>query len=127
MTWICFGYTLVIWGLISGFPEFFIKIFNHDVMLIEKAVPALHIYFFGFFMMAFQFTGQCVFKALNKAKQAVFFSILRKAIIVAPLTFLLPHIAGLGVTGVFLAEPISNFIGGLACYITMRRTVLAKL
>ena len=87
----------------------------------------MHIYFFGFFMMAFQFTGQSVFKALNKAKQAVFFSLLRKAIIVAPLTFLLPHIAGLGVTGVFLAEPISNFIGGLACYITMKRTVLSKL
>lgn len=127
MTLLGFGYTLTIWGLISAFPEFFIKIFNHDPILIQKAVPSMHIYFFGFFMMAFQFTGQCVFKALNKAKQAVFFSILRKAIIVTPLTFLLPHIAGLGVTGVFLAEPISNFIGGLACYITMKRTVLSKL
>lgn len=127
MTLLAFGYTLTIWGLISAFPEFFIKIFNHDSILIQKAVPSMHIYFFGFFMMAFQFTGQSVFKALNKAKQAVFFSLLRKAIIVAPLTFLLPHIAGLGVTGVFLAEPISNFIGGLACYITMKRTVLSKL
>ena len=127
MTITCFGYTLSIWGMISAFPELFIRIFNHDALLIEKAVPSLHIYFFGFFMMAFQFTGQCVFKALNKAKQAVFFSILRKAIIVAPLTFILPHIAGLGVVGVYLAEPISSFIGGLACYITMRKTVLAKL
>ena len=78
-------------------------------------------------MMAFQFTGQCVFKALNKAPQAVFFSILRKAIIVAPLTVILPRIGGLGVVGVFMAEPISNFIGGLACYITMQCTVLRKL
>ena len=50
-----------------------------------------------------------------------------KAIIVTPLTLLLPHIGGLGVNGVFLAEPISNVIGGLACYLTMRRTVLKKL
>ena len=78
-------------------------------------------------MMAFQFTGQSVFKALGRAKYAVFFSILRKAIIVTPLTLLLPHIGGLGVNGVFLAEPISNVIGGLACYLTMRRTVLKKL
>lgn len=127
LTLTCFGYTLAIWGLISVFPEFFIRIFNHDPALIQKTVPSMHIYFFGFFMMAFQFTGQSVFKALNKAKQAVFFSILRKAVIVAPLTFILPHLGGLGVTGVFLAEPISNFIGGLACYITMRRTVLSKL
>ena len=78
-------------------------------------------------MMTFQHTGQCVFKALNKAKQAVFFSIFRKAIIVVPLTILLPKIPALGVAGVFMAEPISNFIGGLACYITMQKTVLKKL
>lgn len=29
-------------------------------------------------------------------------------IIVVPLTLILPHVAGLGVMGVFLAEPISN-------------------
>ena len=44
-----------------------------------------------------------------------------------PLTLLLPHLGGLGVNGVFLAEPISNLIGGLACYITMRRTVMPEL
>lgn len=36
-------------------------------------------------------------------------------------------LAGLGVNGVFLAEPISNLIGGLACYITMRCTVMPEL
>jgi len=127
MTQLGFAYTLIIWGLISAFPEFFIRIFNHDAELIQTAVPSIHVYFFGFFMMAFQFTGQSVFKALNKAKQAVFFSILRKAIIVAPLTFILPHVGGLGVMGVSLAEPISNFIGGLACYITMHKTILKKI
>ena len=111
MTQICFAYTLLIWGLISAFPEIFIRIFNQDAALMNVAVPSLHIYFFGFFMMAFQFTGQCVFKALNKAPQAVFFSIFRKAIIVVPLTLLLPKIPMLGVMGVFMAEPISNFIG----------------
>ena len=121
------GYTVCIWGLISLFPELFIRIFNRDPSLMLKAIPAMHIYFFGFCMMAFQFTGQSVFKALGRAKYAVFFSILRKAIIVTPLTLLLPHIGGLGVNGVFLAEPISNVIGGLACYLTMRRTVLKKL
>ena len=127
MTQICLVYTLLIWGGISLFPEMFIRIFNQDAALLEVAVPSLHIYFFGFIMMTFQHTGQCVFKALNKAKQAVFFSIFRKAIIVVPLTILLPKIPALGVAGVFMAEPISNFIGGLACYITMQKTVLKKL
>ena len=127
MTQLGFIYTFVFWALTFAFPEVFIRIFNSDAELLQITVPALHIYFFGFFMMAFQFTGQSVFKALNYAKEAVFFSLLRKVFIVAPLTIALPYIGGLGVTGVFLAEPISNFIGGLACYLTMRKKVLNKL
>ena len=50
-----------------------------------------------------------------------------KAVIVVPLTLALPHFFGLGVNGVFLAEPISNYIGGAACYITMLLTVWRDL
>lgn len=127
MTRLGFAYTLAIWGLFSAFPEAFIRIFNHNQELIAAASPSMHVYFFGFFMMAFQFAGQSVFKALNKPRQAVFFSLLRKVVIVVPLTLLLPRLGSLGVTGVFLAEPISNFIGGLACYTTMYATILKPL
>jgi len=67
-----------------------------------------------------------VFQSLGFARQAVFFSLLRKAIIVVPLTLLLPRM-GFGVMGVFLAEPISNLIGGLSCFTTMYFTVYKKL
>lgn len=120
-------YTFLIWGIIFFFPELFIRIFSRDSALIAKAVPAIHIYFFGFFMMALQFSGQCAFTSLGKAKNAIFFSILRKVIIVIPLTLLLPQMGSLGVTGVFLAEPISNVIGGIACFGTMLFTVMREL
>ena len=84
------------------------------------------LYFFGFFFMAFQFSGQSAFTALGYSKHAVFFSLLRKAVIVAPLTVLLPRL-GLGVDGVFWAEPISNCIGGLACFLTMYVTLYREL
>ena len=57
----------------------------------------------------------------------IFFSLLRKAVIVIPLTIWLPTVGNLGTTGVFLAEPISNFIGGTACFVTMMFTVWRKL
>lgn len=120
-------YTFLIWGIIFFFPELFIRIFSRDSALIAKAVPAIHIYFFGFFMMALQFSGQCAFTSLGKAKNAIFFSILRKVIIVIPLTLLLPQMGSLGVIGVFLAEPISNVIGGIACFGTMLFTVMREL
>lgn len=117
------AYMLLAWLLIFLFPAPLMRIFNNDAELIAAGVPFLHLYFFGFFMMALQFVGQSVFVGLGLSRQAVFFSLFRKIIIVVPLTLLLPHVAGLGVLGVFIAEPISNFVGGLACYTTMLLTV----
>ena len=123
----CILYTLIAWGLLTLFPHFFITVFNGDTQIIAVGVRAIHIYFFGFFMMSLQFSGQSVFVALGKSRQAVFFSLLRKAVIVVPLTIFLPRVAHLGTDGVFLAEPISNFIGGAACFITMLATVWREL
>lgn len=122
----CIVYMLAAWGLLSLFPEFFIHLFNNNPELVAKGIPALHIYYFGFCFMGLQFAGQSIFVALGKAKKATFFSLLRKAFIVTPLTLLLPRL-GLGVNGVFWAEPISNLIGGCACFITMLITVLPEL
>lgn len=119
-------YNTLSWILVILFPRFFFSIFCDDAATITAGVGALNIYFFGFVFMAFQMAGQTVFQALGDAKHAITFSLLRKAIIVAPLTFLLPRL-GFGVDGVFLAEPISNVIGGLACYITMRLTVYREI
>ncbi len=120
-------YTLAAWLVIFLFPEFFLGIFSSDAKVLEVGVTSLHIYFFGFFMMALQFAGQTTFTGLGFSKRAVFFSIFRKVIIVVPLTIWLPQIMGLGVQGVFLAEPISNFIGGGACFVTMMLTVYRKM
>ena len=116
-------YTLTAWLILFLLPGQLMTIFNDDPALLEAGVPALHIYYFGFFMMAFQFSGQSVFVGLGKARQAIFFSLLRKIVIVVPLTIALPYVHSLGVTGVFLAEPISNFVGGLACFLTMLFTL----
>lgn len=121
------AYTTGIWSLIHGFPEFFIRIFNQDADLIRAGVPAMRMYFFGFFMMSLQFSGQSIFVGLGKSKKAIFFSIFRKVIIVVPLTLLLPGMFGMGTAGVFAAEPISNFIGGLACFGTMMLTIWPEL
>ena len=126
-TFSCLGYTLLAWICVILFPEMFIHIFNGSADLMDAGVEALHIYFFGFIFMTLQFSGQATFVALGKAKQATFFSIFRKIIIVVPLALLLPYVGGLGVDGVFWSEPISNLIGGAACFTTMMLMVWRKL
>ena len=120
------AYTMLAWLAVLAFPGFFFKLFSDDVLLMDAGTAALKIYFFGFVFMALQFAGQSTFQALGDAKHAIFFSLLRKAFIVVPLTLILP-VAGFGVNGVFLAEPISNVIGGIASYTTMRLTAYRKL
>lgn len=121
------GYSVLVWLLVRCAPGFLIRIFNDDPGLISAGIPALRLYFCAFFMMALQFAGQSTFVALGKARQAVFFSIFRKVIIVVPLTLWLPYVGNLGASGVFWAEAISNVIGGLGCFGTMLLTVYRPL
>ncbi len=125
-TWMGASYTIIAWLAVVLFPEFWFRIFSDDLEMMAAGVDVLKIYFFGFVFMALQFAGQSTFQALGDAKHSIFFSLLRKVFIVVPLTLVLP-LVGFGVTGVFLAEPISNVIGGLACYLTMRFTIYNKI
>ena len=121
------GYTALMWSLIILAPGMLIRVFSSDTALIQDSIPALHQYFAAFIFMDLQYIGQTVFKSLNKKKQAIFFSLLRKVFIVVPLTYLLPYALHMGTKGVFLAEPISNVIGGSLCFLTMLYIVLPEL
>jgi len=112
---------LLLWLLINLFPYQAMRIFTSDPEILNHGISAIRLYFFGFFMMALQMSGQAAAVGLGKSKQAIFFSVFRKVIIVAPLTIILPRY--IGIDGVFVAEAISNFIGGGACYLTMWLTI----
>ena len=126
MTLIGSVYTIIAWFVIILIPQQIFQIFSNDEVMITEGAKALYIYFFGFVFMSFQFAGQSTFQGLGKSKKAIFFSLLRKVFIVVPLTLLLPAL-GFGVNGIFLAEPVSNLVGGLICFVTMWKTVYKKL
>ena len=122
----CAAYTGVTWLMVVLAPGAFLRMFSSDPQLLAIGDSALRTYFFGFIFMALQIAGQSTFQALGCAKKAITFALLRKAVIVVPLTYLLPGM-GLGVWGVFLAEPVSNVLGGCASFTTMIFTVYRRL
>ena len=119
------AYAGLCWLLCMACPALLITIFNDDPAVIAHGVPALRIYFGLYVLMSLQMAAQSVFVGLNRSKQAIFFSLLRKAVINAPLTVILP--VWMGTTGVFVAEAVSQLIGGLACSLTMYLTVYRPL
>ena len=102
-------------------PELLIRVFSNEADVLKFGAPALRIFFSMFSVMALQMSGQAVFAGLGYSKRAIFFSLLRKAFINAPLTIILP--IWMGATGVFVAEAISQLLGGLASFTTMCMTV----
>ena len=119
-------YSAAAWLMVMLFPRQIFGIFSSDPAMLAIGPKALNIYFFGFACMAFQFAGQSTFLSLGRAKMAICFALLRKVVIVVPLTLLLP-VLGFGADGVFIAVPASNIIGGLICFAVMMKTVYRKL
>ncbi|MBR6377294.1 MAG: MATE family efflux transporter [Oscillospiraceae bacterium] len=116
----------LMWALVMVVPRPMIHIFTDDEALITLTIRCARIYFGVFPMMALQVTGQHTFVALNYPKHALFFSMLRKIVLVAPLTLLLPGL-GLGVEGVFWAEFISQLVGATCCFTTMYLVIWRKM
>lgn len=117
---------IAVWAMIMFAPRPLISVFTSDEALIGKTIECARIYFGAFPFMALQLTGQSTFVSLNRPAHALVFSTLRKVVLVAPLTLLLPGL-GLGVHGVFWAELISQVTGASACFITMYLLIWRKM
>ncbi|MBO4926674.1 MAG: MATE family efflux transporter [Clostridiales bacterium] len=117
---------ILMWVMMLFFPRPIIRIFTDDPELIDLTVHCARIFFGAFPFMALQMSGQTTFVALNYPKHALFFSMLRKILLVTPLTLLLPGL-GLGVDGVFWAEFLSQLIGASICFTTMYFTIWRRM
>ncbi|ELC8443462.1 MATE family efflux transporter [Clostridium perfringens] len=102
---------LVIGGIfIQALPSVAISMFNADPKLLEIGVPGLRIYLFMMPIIGISIIGSNYFQSIGKAKLATFLSLLRQVILLIPLTLILPKVAGLGLIGVWLAGPVSDFL-----------------
>ena len=117
---------VLLWVAMLFIPGPVFRIFTDDEELIDLAVHCARIYFGAFPFMALQMSGQTTYVALNCPKRALFFSMLRKILLVTPLTLLLPNI-GMGVDGVFWAEFFSQMFGASICFTTMYFTIWRKM
>ena len=120
-------YYLLVWILLMACPGFFAGLFTEEGDVYRCSITAIRVFFCLQFFMALQTAGQSTYTSLGMAKYALFFSLFRKAILVIPLVFILPNLFNLGVLGVFAAEPVSDVIGGTACFVTMNIATRNKL
>ncbi|MCB6570769.1 MATE family efflux transporter [Eubacterium limosum] len=105
-----FTLSMIIWAIVEFFPEVVIAIFTTDPQLSSLTVWAIRIFMMCIGIMGLQTGCQQTFLSLGQAKVSVFLAMLRKLILLIPLILIIPRVTGLGMTGVFLAQPIADFI-----------------
>lgn len=123
----CILESCIIWMVCMVFPKNIISIFTNNTALREYSVTPLRTYLCLLCIYGIQVACQYSFVALDQAKTAIFLTIWRKIILLIPLIFLLPHIVPCPTIGVFLAEPIADFVAvcttGSLFYRYYRRTL----
>lgn len=103
-------FSLIIILFVELAPQFFLGLFTNDSELITMGTSSVRLFLIGMAFMGAQSACQNTFLALGEAKTSLFLALLRKVILLFPLAVILPKIGGLGVWGLFLAEPISDMI-----------------
>lgn len=100
-------------ALFMIFPAFFAGVFTSDDAITGIVVAMLPIFCCGMGVFGIQNVVQCAFVGMGQAKPSLFLAIFRKIILLVPLALILPHIAGMGTLGVFVAEPVSDIASAL--------------
>ncbi|MEG0074550.1 MAG: MATE family efflux transporter [Eubacterium sp.] len=112
-----FALSMLIWGIVELFPSAVISIFTTDPELMNLTTWAIRIFMMCVGIMGLQTGCQQTFLSLGQAKISVFLAMLRKLILLIPLILIIPRVTGLGITGVFLAQPIADFFAVLTTVI----------
>lgn len=105
------------------FPELMVKIFTSDPQLIDLSSKGARVVFLAFPIVGFQIVTSNFFQSLGMAKKAIFLSLSRQLLFLAPCLIILPRL--IGVKGVWLSLPISDIISTIVT-IFMLRTLLKQ-
>ncbi|MFA5719838.1 MAG: MATE family efflux transporter [Acholeplasmataceae bacterium] len=113
---ISISFTILLYLVIFIFPKPIASVFNQDPQILEKAPKIMRIFFLGMSVFGLQLATQTTFMALGQAFVSLSMAVLRKIVILIPLTFILPIF--LGIDGIFLSEMIADFLATIITFTT---------
>lgn len=99
------------------FPGVIVKLFTTDKVLINQAVYGLRIVFAVFPIVGFQMVASNFFLSIGMSQKAIFLSLTRQLLFLAPLLFVLPRF--MGTLGVWISIPISDAIATIVTAVVL--------
>ena len=107
---VCLAYSFILWAVIMLFPNGFAGIFTSDPELIAFTAPALRIYCAVLCIFGIQTACQMTFVSIGSAVCSIVVAVVRKFVLLLPLIYIVPLLVENKTMGVYLAEPIADFI-----------------
>ncbi len=124
---ICVTYSVLLYAAIMLAPRLFAGIFSNDPALLDYAVSAIRIYCGALFVFGIQISTQLTFVSIGNAVCSIIVAVVRKFVLLIPLIFIMPHLASDPAKGVFMAEPIADFLAvcftGVLFFIQFRKAL----
>lgn len=94
--------------MVQFFPTALVGIFSNDQDLIDVSSNGMRIFLMMLPLVGAQIVGASYFQAIGEAKKATFLGLLRQVLMLIPMLLVLPNFFGL--TGVWAAVPVSDFV-----------------
>ncbi|MCL2133427.1 MAG: MATE family efflux transporter [Bacteroidales bacterium] len=101
------------------FPRLMARAFNSDPLLLDMTEHAIRISFMAFAMVGFQVVIGQFFQSIGKVKNAIILSLSRQVLFLCPALYLCSFSWGL--TGVWAAMPLSDFLAAVLALILLLR------
>jgi putative MATE family efflux protein len=95
---------------IMCFPKKMLSMFITDEAIVTLGAPMLRLLFTTYISYGVLILAITFFQAIGKAGAASIMALLRQLVLFLPLVILLPHVAGLGVKGVFAAQLVTDLV-----------------
>ena len=108
------GFALVAWIFIQIFPGPIVRLFvSGDGEIFQYGVEGLRTYLGALPIVGFQIVTGSYLQSVGKAGKAIFLTLLRQLLVLIPMLLILPRFWGL--TGVWMAAPLSDAVSGVVC------------
>ena len=105
------------WLVAMFMPSLIARAFTTDAKLINQAIVAIRFNLMVFPIIGFQMVTTNFFQCIGKVKISIFLSLSRQMLLLLPLLGILPIFIGLD--GVWLALPSSDFLSALLAFTVM--------
>jgi len=106
----CTSFSFVVWLAVMLMPRELASLFTPDDTLLDFTQRVLPIYMGTTCLFGIQTACQMTFVAIGYALTSVIVASMRKFGLLLPLIYLVPHLVNDPITGVYLAEPIADFL-----------------